>query len=177
MSKTVYILLTRSTTWFSQLIHLFTQEDYTHASIGFATPQGHFYSFGRKRPEWPLPGGLIKEGLDRGFFFLHPDTPCVLYALKVEDEAYEALRDRVAEMYEAREGYHYNLLGVVSCFFRLPLPRADAYFCSQFVAELLTESGAAQLENIPALTHPMDLSKLKELRVLYIGDVGALSRV
>ena len=32
--KSVYILLTRSGTWFSRLIHLATDDSYTHASIG-----------------------------------------------------------------------------------------------------------------------------------------------
>ena len=34
--RAIHILLTRSGTWFSRLIHLATQDDYTHASIGLA---------------------------------------------------------------------------------------------------------------------------------------------
>ena len=36
--KSVYILLTRSGTWFSRLIHLATDDSYTHASIGLDGP-------------------------------------------------------------------------------------------------------------------------------------------
>ena len=37
--STVYILLTRSGTWFSRLIHLATQDRYTHASICLDGPR------------------------------------------------------------------------------------------------------------------------------------------
>lgn len=46
--RAIHILLTRSGTWFSRLIHLATQDDYTHASIGLDGPAGPFYSFARK---------------------------------------------------------------------------------------------------------------------------------
>ena len=52
--RTIYILLTRSGTWFSRLIHLATQDRYTHASIGLDGPDGPFYSFARKY-RWPCP--------------------------------------------------------------------------------------------------------------------------
>lgn len=56
-TKTVYILLTRSGTWFSRLIHLATDDCYTHASIGLDGPAGPFYSFGRLDPRFALPAG------------------------------------------------------------------------------------------------------------------------
>lgn len=63
-TKTVYILLTRSGTWFSRLIHLATDDCYTHASIGLDGPAGPFYSFGRLDPRFALPAGLVQERLD-----------------------------------------------------------------------------------------------------------------
>ena len=60
--KTVYILLTRSETWFSRLIHLATDDRYTHASIGLDGPFGRFYSFARKQERFALPAGLETEG-------------------------------------------------------------------------------------------------------------------
>ena len=55
--RTVYILLTRSGTWFSRLIHLATQDSYTHVSIGLDGPTGPFYSFARKYEHFALPAG------------------------------------------------------------------------------------------------------------------------
>ena len=59
--RTVYILLTRSGTCFSRLIHLATGDGYTHASIGLEGPDGPFYSFARKYRHFALPAGLMEE--------------------------------------------------------------------------------------------------------------------
>lgn len=172
---TVYILLTRSGTWFSRLIHLATADDFTHASIGLEGPAGPFYSFARKNPATALPAGLVEERAGRGFFRRHPSIPCALYALEVDTATYAALERKVKGMYERREEYHYNLLGALSCFFRLPIERRGHYFCSEFVAEVLVESGAAQLGRDPCLTRPMDLCRLTNLRPVHRGLVGELA--
>lgn len=89
--RTVYILLTRSGTWFSRLIHLATQDSYTHASIGLDGPDGPFYSFARKHPHLALPAGLVEEApaAERG-----AEMPCRLYELKVSEDVYRRLRRR-----------------------------------------------------------------------------------
>ena len=76
--RTVYILLTRSGTWFSRLIHLATQDSYTHASIGLDGPGGPFYSFARKYRHLALPAGLVEEA---PAVCRAQEMPCRLYAL------------------------------------------------------------------------------------------------
>lgn len=174
-TRTIYLLLTRSETYFSRLIHHFTDGEYTHASLGLEGPQGPFYSFARKNPRMALPAGLIQERADSGFFSLHPHIPCCLYALTVSEDTYRFLCRKLRMMYAHREQYHYNLLGALACFFRLPLARRRHKFCSEFVAELLYESGAAELGKDPALTRPMDFCRLKTLRPIHQGEVGALA--
>lgn len=174
-ARTVYILLTRSSTCFSRLIHLVTEGDFTHASIGLEGPRGPFYSFGRKYPRLPFPGGMVQERVGKGFFGLHPHTPCRLYELKVPEHTYELLRRRVEAMYAQRELYHYNLLGTVAAYFNRDLRRPNHYFCSEFVAEMLWVSGAVELGKPPALTRPMDFCQLKALRPIHRGEVGSLA--
>ena len=173
--KTVYILLTRSGTWFSRLIHLATSDCYTHASIGLDGPAGPFYSFARKYPHTALPAGLVMESPRSGFLSRHPGLPCRLYTLSVRPETYLRLRRRLNDMYAQREQYHYNLLGALSCFFQLPLARRNHYFCSQFVALLLRQCGALSLNKDPALTRPADFCALRQLRPVHQGAVGSLS--
>ena len=60
--RAVYILLTRSGTWFSRLIHFATRDDYTHASIGLDGPAGPFYSFARSTSTSPCPPGWWRSG-------------------------------------------------------------------------------------------------------------------
>lgn len=174
MEHTIYILLTRSGTCFSRLIHLATADRYTHVSIGLDGPLGDFYSFARKYERFALPAGLVQEGVQLGFFRSHPSTPCCLYRLKVSQAVYDRLRARLSGMYAQRQLYHYNILGVLACFFRLPLPRRYHYFCSQFVATLLQECGALELPNGPDLTRPSDFCRLEALQSVHQGCVGGI---
>ena len=174
-TRTIYLLLTRSETYFSRLIRHFTQGEFTHASIGLEGAEGPFYSFARKYPRLPLPGGLIQEGVDRGFFSLHPHIPCCLYELEVSEDTYQFICRRIQVMYEHRERYRYNLLGTLACLFHLRFERRHHKFCSEFVAEMLCESGAVELEKAPAMTRPMDFCTLQNLRPVHRGEVGSLA--
>lgn len=162
---TVYILLTRSDTCFSRLIHFATQDRYTHASIGLDSPQGPFYSFGRKHPLLALPAGLVEEQVR----LRRQTIPCCLYALEVDRAIYDLLRQRLETMYAQRDFYHYNLLGTLACYLNRPLQRSRHYFCSQFVAGLLQECGAVELPKPPALVRPSDLSRLQGLHQVHQG--------
>ena len=174
MSHTIYILLTRSRSWFSRLIHLTTQDRYTHASIGLEGPAGPYYSFGGRNPRFALPAGLVQEQLSLSWTCDAERIPCCLLALKVDDRTFSRIWQRVRVMYVHKEQYHYNLLGVLSCCFALPLARQHHYFCSQFVADLLQSSGAADIPVIPALLRPMDLFYLDGLRTIHQGSLADL---
>ena len=90
--RAVYILLTRSGTWFSRLIHFATRDDYTHASIGLDGPAGPFYSFARKHEHFALPAGLVEERVTVS----RQADPCCLYELRVSEEAHALLRRRLS---------------------------------------------------------------------------------
>lgn len=168
--RTIYILLTRSGTWFSHLIHFATQDRYTHASIGLDGPSGPFYSFARKYRYLALPAGLVEEQVT----VYRRAVPCCLYELKVSDETYFRLRRRLLSMYAQREEYHYSVLGVLACYFNLSLQRKNHYFCSQFVAGLLESCGAVELPKPPTLLRPADLCQLKNLRTVHQGPLEGI---
>lgn len=171
--RTIYILLTRSGTWVSRLIHLATQDCYTHASIGLDGPDGPFYSFARKYRYLALPAGLVEEQVT----VYRRAVPCCLYELKVSEESYARLRRKLSSMYVQREEYRYNILGVFACYFNLPFQRRRHYFCSQFVAGLLEECGALELPKPPALLRPSDFCGVKGLRPVHQGALeGILGR-
>lgn len=172
--KTVYILLTRSETWFSRLIHLATDDRYTHASIGLDGPGGPFYSFARKYEHFALPAGLVEERVEPQIRAGRGETPCCLYELKVPAPVYRRLRRQLGSMYARREKYRYNLLGALSCYFNRPLPRENRYFCSQFAATLLENCGAVELGKNPDLIRPADFCQVKQLRPVYQGELGRL---
>ena len=163
--RTIHILLTRSGTWFSRLIHFATRDDYTHASIGLDGPDGPFYSFARKYRYLALPAGLVEEQVT----VYRPTVPCCLYELTVSEETYLRLRDQLRSMYAQREEYHYSVLGVLACWFHLSFQRRHHYFCSQFVAGLLESCGAVELPKPPTLLRPADLCQIQNLRPVHQG--------
>lgn len=65
--------------------------------------------------------------------------------LQVSDEAYCRIRDRIQNIAEHRTEYRYTRLGVLFCALRLSFHWKDHYFCSQFVAELLSEGSEVQI--------------------------------
>lgn len=167
---TIHILLTRSGTCFSRLIHLATQDRYTHASIGLDGPQGPFYSFGRKYEYFALPAGLVEEQVSPR----RRAVPCCLYELTVSEESYRRLRRRLRSMYARREEYGYNLLGTLACYFNLSLRRRHHYFCSQFVADLLQDCGAVDLPKPPALLRPIDFCQIEGLHPVHWGTLEGM---
>ena len=168
--RTIYILLTRSGTWFSRLIHFATRDSYTHASIGLDGPSGPFYSFARKYRHFALPAGLVEEQVT-----VHRRAvPCCLYELKVSDAVYFRLRRQLRSMYAQREEYHYSVLGAFACYFNLALSRRHHYFCSQFVAQLLEDCGAVELPKPPSLLRPADFCQLKALQPVHQGPLEGI---
>lgn len=165
----IYILITKSSTCFSWLIHRMTSAPYTHASIGLEGLHGEFYSFARKYTRLCLPAGLVKEHSGG------PRTvPYQMYRLSVSRSAYLRVRERLGAMYGHRERYRYNLLGALSAFFNYPLCRRRSYFCSQFVADLLETSGALQLDKNAALIRPVDFCSIESLQLVSEGSIGPL---
>ena len=179
--KRIYLLLTRSSTLFSRLISMLTGDPYTHISISagspdnfISVPSNGFYSFGRKNPYLPFPAGFVRESDVHGFLQCFPDTPCTLLSLEISDDAYHTICTRLQEMEANCQCYHYNLLGVMLCGLKIPLKKPHWYFCSQFVADLLTQSNAAALPKQSALMHPVDFTDISGTQVVYIGTTGGL---
>ena len=86
--KSIYILLTRSETYVSKLIHLTTSDPFTHVSISFDRSLQPLYGFARKTPRRALPAGLRTEPLNEGYYRQHRDIPCAVYEFQVSDDVY-----------------------------------------------------------------------------------------
>lgn len=172
--KTIYLLLTRTTTSISRLIHFATNAEYTHSSLSIDGPAGPFYSFGRKHPNLLFPAGFVKEQISKGYYGIHPQTPCVLYALKVSAEAYGALKAELYKVSVDENKYHYNILGLLGCLLSVDISREHYCFCSEFVARMLQQSGAADLKKPSSLVQPKDFRVLKQANLVYCGEIGGI---
>lgn len=172
--KSIYLLLTRSTSLPSRLIGLFTSEPFTHVSLAFDRELTVLYSFARKYPAFPLPAGLMEEHIDRGFYRKQGDIPCALLRMDVPDKIHSRAKTLVYNMFQHREDYGYSILGLLFCRLRIPFDIPNRYFCSQFVSTVLTDSGALTLPKPASLMHPFDFCSLDGLQLLYLGGLADL---
>lgn len=169
--KNVFIILTKSESVPSRLIGFFTHDKFTHSSIAFEDDLRVMYSFARKYSYLPLPAGLVEEQTDRGFYKKQKDIPCAVLKLKVPDKVYYRMKYKVREMMNRRDDYKYSVLGLLMCGMNIAVDIPDHYFCSQFVAYVLSESGAMEFDKPASLIHPSDFYRMKQFSRIYEGKL------
>lgn len=174
--KSVYILLVRTNTVFSRVIHKMTDAQYTHAALALDRHLNRMYSFARRHEYFPFIAGFIHENLYRGVYAKNKNAPCALYELKIPEKSYVEIADKITEMLYDYDKYHYNFLGTITNLFQIGYRRRYHYFCSQFVAQMLDKTGVIQFPKDTLLMRPMDFARLPELKEVYKGTLGDLIR-
>lgn len=175
--KELYVLLTRSPSMLSRSIRLVTNDKYTHSSLAFDPRLLSMCSFGRKVYFLPFPGGLVHEPLKAGYYKFHDKIPCELFSLSVDDEVYERAVELTQKMFSEAEMYHYNVRGLLKCRKGIEFERDGYFFCSQFVAKILQDSGAIELPKPPSLMRPLDYESIPQIKRLYCGQLNELKRL
>jgi len=80
-SKKIYVILSRSTTVLSRLIHHFKGDEYTHAALALDKELNYMFSFGRRRPGNPFVGCFKHEKLNEGVYKNAPTLPGIISVL------------------------------------------------------------------------------------------------
>ncbi|KMT22951.1 hypothetical protein [Clostridium cylindrosporum] len=169
MSKKIYLLLTRTGTRFSSMIYRATGYEYTHASIALDKDLKELYSFGRRNMMLPFIAGFVREDLNSGVYKKYDNTKCVIYELDVTEETYENIKKLINVFEEHKHTYKYNFIGLPLILFNIPYKRERHFVCSQFVAYVLLESGAAELDKEFTMVKPRDFLNIVNKRLIYNG--------
>ncbi len=172
--KTIYILLTRSTTICSKMVYMATKSEYTHAAISLDKNFDKLYTFSRRYKRLLLPAGFVVESAYDGIMGDSDDMNCAVYELQISNHAYKKLVRLFRHMDYHREKYRYSILGLIFIFFNKSYVRKGYYFCSQFVHYALTESGAIEDKTCSSLFRPMDFKKLPETKEIFRGNISQL---
>ena len=165
--RKVFILLTRFLTKSAGPLGVLTGCYYTHTSIGLDEDMNTFYSFVCK--------GFVVEKITR---YLKPERtplPCQLYELEVSEQVYQRLKKHLRSFEKRKPLFRYTKLGVFMCLLRIPFRQKHHYFCSQFVAEALMKSEAAQLKKDCSLYLPKDFRKLPGVRLHFQGNLSSMA--
>ena len=175
-SKTIYILLMRTTTILSRIVHFITSDDYTHVSISFDEKLQPLYSSSRKNGCTLFPAGPCVESFKKGYLKKNRHIPCAVYELHVSEEVYRVAKEEVQKIMKNADEYHFNIIGLILCRLNIAYNRKKNYFCSQFVSEILKRSKAIQLPKETSLMRPSDYMKLPELACCYKGYLNEFQR-
>lgn len=173
--KTIYIILTKSETILSKIVHFVTADTYTHVSIAFDRDLQTLYTSSRKNGRTLFPAGPCTESLYSGYFKRHSQIPCAVYELQVSDEAYEKTKLEVERIMTDADQYHFNIIGLLLCQFNISYHRKHYFFCSQFVSEVLHRSKVISFPKDTSLMKPSDYMQLPELRCRFRGCLCELA--
>ena len=171
MERQIYILLSYTGSVLSKLISIYTRKSFSHISIGLDESLDELYSFGRKRAYNPVIAGFVQEDILNGTYKRFPKTKCAVYSLNVNEDQYERLGKEIDRFKKEQDRYGYNLIGLLGAMFNYPIYRKYNYFCSQFVSEVLSNSGINIIEKSPGLTSPTDFLGCEGLVEVYAGPI------
>ncbi|MRH44060.1 hypothetical protein GH741_15560 [Aquibacillus halophilus] len=169
-TRKIYLLFSDTGTFLAKAINVYTKTPLNHASIAFDLSLEEVYSFGRKNQRNPFSGGFVKEDTRTSFF---EKAKCAVYSFSITELEYERIRRRIQQMEEQKDHYKYNALGLLGVAFNRELSRENAYFCSQFVATILSECGIYQNDKPACLIRPQDLIAWHQLQLVYQGSLQA----
>ena len=172
INKDIYIIFSKTGTMFSNVISFFTKKEFAHTSISLDPTFQTMYSFGRINPTYVLPAGFVEENLYSGVFSMFPESKCLIYKISVTTEQYTSLKNYIDKFLSDKSKYKYSVLGTATILFNKSIKRENYYFCSQFVAEALIESGIYKTDKLPELIRPMDLLALENKTLLYKGKIN-----
>ena len=169
MKRNIYIVISQTGTILSVLLKSITKKEYNHASISLNKNLSPMYSFGRMNPYNPVWGGFVLESINAGTFKRFKNTRAIVLEIPIEKEDYENLRDRLRSMHKNSNNYGYNYLGLFMAAIKIKWSQKNAFYCSEFVKDLLIMYRVNGYEQLVGIVHPIQFLNLPEARVVYKG--------
>lgn len=163
----IYLVLTNTNSILSKFIRIYTRDNVNHASIALDNHLEEMYSFGRVNPKNPFIGGFIKEEIGSG---LLKDIYCEIYEANLTEEDYRKVREKLESFYTNKEVYDYNFIGLLAIPFKKEIKRNNKYFCSQFIATLISNT-IQPIEENPAFLTPKNLVHVYDFTLIYQGSL------
>ena len=168
--KQIYLVISQTGTMLSRIIKLLTGAKYNHASISLVDDLKYIYSFGRVNPYNPFIGGFVLESARFGTFKRFKNTTAKILAVDVTDEQYKRVADTIHTMWSDKSHYKYNYLGLFLAAIKINRKKTDCYYCSEFVAKMVTVAGLVPPERYDKIVHPLDFFEIPH-KEIYSGKL------
>jgi hypothetical protein len=169
--KQIYIVISQTGSILSRILKLITGADYNHVSLGLNSDLKYLYSFGRKNPSFPLPGGFVIESPDFGTFKRFYNTKVLVLALNVDAQKYNAIDKKIKNMLDNKQNYSYNYLGLCLAIFKINKSFNRRYYCSEFVKYILECFKVDGFESLSDFPKPMHFLNIPDTKLIYDGKL------
>lgn len=103
---------------------------------------------------------------------MYPKSRCLVYKINISDEQFLFLQNEIDNFFKNKDDYKYSILGTITAYLNKPHKREYYYFCSQFVSELLINSGIYKTDKLPEVIKPMDLLEIENKIFIYEGLIN-----
>ncbi|MCL2565031.1 MAG: hypothetical protein FWE24_04375 [Defluviitaleaceae bacterium] len=153
----IYLVISKTGSPASEIISVFTQKQYNHASLSFDKELKTAISY--NGGEKVYPPGLNAEMIE--FFSKTPGAKILIYSLPCPTEKKILMIDKIKEINQ--QGSAYNMLGLLLKRSYKP----NIMFCSQFVYKMIDYAGLSYFSKADGKVSPTDLVELdyyKKLR-------------
>lgn len=170
--KQLYIVISQTGTLLSRILKFITGAEYNHASISVSEDLEQMYSFGRRHPYNPFWGGFVMESPHTGTFKRFSNTKIIVLALPISEELRREILRRLVKMYEQREEYHYNYLGLFLAGIHIHRKKDGCYYCSEFVRDILIEFQINGADKLSPVVHPTHFGELPDSKIIYQGKLS-----
>lgn len=169
MSKNIYLVLTQTGSIWAQAIKVYTRDAYNHISISLSPDLEPMFSFGRRQTYNPFWGGFVKERRSAGIYKRFPKTIAAVLKLPVSDEIYNSVYQVLWEMYENKEIYGYDFIGLCLAAIRIEKQRNNKFYCSEFIRSIFRKFQVPGFENLKPFTAPSDFLSYPGAELIYEG--------
>lgn len=167
--KKIFIILTHTGTLLSRIIKGYTGAEFSHVSIALDEELMQMYSFGRLNAYNPFIGGFVHEYIDKGTFKRFKNTKSKIYALQIEDNQHEAIKQAIEKIESNKEQYKFNYVGLFAAGFDLKITRKHSFYCAEFVKYVIESAGIDT--NLPQVIKPECFKDMEGLREIYSGKL------
>ena len=171
--ETIYFIFTDTGTHLSRMINYYTKESLNHVSIAFDKDLTEVYSFGRTQPRNPFSGGFVREDIRSEFL---RSANCTVYSYQLSKSECNAILRNIKEVEASQHNYRYNFLGLIGIMLQIEIKRKNAFFCSEFVATMLSEADSIKLSKPSYFITPRDIRDEIGMQLIYQGKLSNYQR-
>jgi hypothetical protein len=166
---TIYFIFTDTGTNLSRIINYCTRRSLNHVSIGFDRELTEVYSFGRTQPKNPFSGGFVREDIHSEFL---RNSNSAIYSFDLTQSEYDDILAHIKRIEANKSNYRYNFMGLIGVLLQIEIRRKRAFFCSEFVATVVSNVESIELQKPSYFVTPSDIRDQIEMNLIYEGRLG-----